>query len=151
MKTRAILAVAALIGGLILAACAAPTSPAPAGDSAPPPVANPDRGLEGSSWTLTDLNGAPPAASGAPTLQFDVAGSAGGTTGCNQYTGGFTVDAAALSFGQLASTKMACAPELMQQEQQYLDILGRATGYTLAGATLTITADGGETLVYSQG
>jgi heat shock protein HslJ len=145
MKTWISLALAALVGGLLLAACSA----APAATPTPAPAGRP-ADLAGSNWTLTELNGAAPVAGSPANLQFDAEGRVGGTTGCNNYGGSYSADGAALSVGQLFSTKMACEGALMQQEQTYLDILGRTTGFAVAGDTLTLTADGGETLVYTR-
>jgi len=67
------------------------------------------------------------------------------------YTGGYTSDDASISFGQMAGTKMMCAPELMDQETMLFDLMGRVTSYTLADDTLTLTADDGATLLFVRG
>lgn len=143
MKTRSLLAAALALAGLLLAACAAPTP-------TPTPEPAPVTGLGGTSWTLTELDGAAPEAGSPATLEFLADGSVAGTTGCNRYFGGFTADAASLTFGQMGSTKMACEPALMEQENRYLEVIGRAASYAVAGDTLTITADDGATLVFQK-
>jgi heat shock protein HslJ len=153
MKTRSLIAAALALAALLLAACSAPTpAPEPTPEPAPEaaPGAAPEAGLDGTSWTLTEIGGAAPVAGSPATLEFLADGGVAGTTGCNRYFGGFTADAASLSFGQMGSTKMACEPALMDQENRYLEIIGRAASYTLAADTLTITADDGTTLVFER-
>lgn len=129
----------ALLAALALAACAAGAAP-----QAPPP------GLPETSWTLTDLNGAAPLPGAVPTLAFDAAGQAAGSAGCNRYFGTFAEDGAAVTFGPLGSTKMACAPEVMQQETTFLQLLGDVVSFAVAGDTLTLTTGAGEALVFAR-
>ena len=98
-------------------------------------------GLAGTVWTLVSYGSpeAPVAAlADAPaTLQF-TAGGAVGNGGCNQFGGDFQYDNNSLTFGPLASTMMACAPEVMEQEAAYLSALGTATGFSIADGMLQI-------------
>ena len=43
-----------------------------------------------------------------PSLEFNADGTVSGSDGCNQLTGSWTEDGGVISFGPLASTKMAC-------------------------------------------
>ncbi len=117
---------------------AAPAAPA-AGD------------LAGTSWTLSAINGAAPIASERPAgIEFNDAGRIAGSSGCNRMMGGYTVDGATLTVGQLAGTMMACPEPLMQQEQTFLTILGAAASYAIADDTLTITSADGSTLSFTR-
>jgi heat shock protein HslJ len=128
---------ALLLGALLLAACGAGAS-GPAAE-----------GLAGTSWVLSDLNGAAPMAEA--TLQFDAEGRLAGTTGCNRYSGGYSAEGTSLAVGQLISTKMACmADGVMQQETNFLGALGQAASYSIAGDTLTIEAADGASLVFTR-
>lgn len=49
-----------------------------------------------------------------------------GSGGCNRISGGMTIDEARVSFSPMISTKMACAPEIMNQEHDFLSALGEA-------------------------
>jgi len=70
-------------------------------------------------------------------------GQAGGTSGCNSYRGGYTVDGDSLTFGPLAATQMACEPPLMDLEAAYLAALADVDGFEVnAGGDLVLT--GGE-------
>lgn len=156
MKKHVIILVAALLAAIVLAACAAPatTQPAtqpeaPTGQAQPnPPAEQP--GLSGTRWLLTELNGASPLADHVPTLEFGADGQARGNSSCNQYFGSYTIDGDTLNFGQLGSTMMGCEEPAMQQETNFLQTLGTAAIFTVAGDTLTITTAADATLVFTK-
>jgi heat shock protein HslJ len=73
-----------------------------------------------------------------------------GSAGCNTYRASCALDAAAISFGPAASTRMAC-PEpagRMEQEQRYLDLLGQVTSYQRFHDQLWLEAGDGQALVF---
>ncbi len=79
---------------------------------------------------LTSLSGTEwgPEAAGKPEqyIQFkesDVAGQGG----CNRFGGRYTFDGNALKIGPLASTRMACEPEVMDAEQAWFRLLESAS------------------------
>lgn len=161
MSMRATIIATLAIAALLLGACAAPTGrteptaaptqiptaqPAPAEPTATEgAMSEPTNDLAGTSWSLSELAGAAPVEGRDPaTIEFTTEGRVAGSSGCNRFFGGYTVEGASLTIGQVGSTMMACEPELMQQEQALFAALGQAAGYTIAGDTLTITtADGG--------
>jgi heat shock protein HslJ len=125
----AMVSIAAVVFGTALAGCTMPTHP----DSAAPPTDpyNPaaTQLLDDTQWQLTswaDADGktrpVPPKPAGsadgsagaAPiTLNFSTQGGqrrANGFSGCNRFTGTYDLTDGKLSFGPLASTRMACAP-----------------------------------------
>lgn len=110
--------------------------------------------LDGTSWVLTSLNGSSPIAGSTITLAFED-GRASGSAGCNSYGGSYTLSGAdGVTFRDVFSTMMACVgPEgVMEQEIQYLDILGAAHGYSMQDNTLQIfTPDGAFLQFVSQG
>ncbi len=65
-----------------------------------------------------------------PNIQtvIDIAadGKVTGSGGCNRIRGGMTINEARISFGPMISTKMACAPAIMNQESDFLSALGDA-------------------------
>lgn len=71
-------------------------------------------------------------------LQGD--GLARGHSGCNTFRGPFTTDENTISFGGLASTRMACA-EGLEQERRFLAALTASTSFQIQGDTLTLTDD----------
>ncbi|NCC31381.1 MAG: META domain-containing protein [Chloroflexia bacterium] len=167
MKLRMTILSTLLMGMLVLAACGtAPstgstTEPTPATTAEETPVTEevtspePDEvasdALAGTSWVLTQLNGAAPLSEGTPiSAEFDTEGSVAGSAGCNRYFAGYTVADGTLSITQAGSTMMACEDALMAQEQAFLEQFGRATSYAIDGNTLTITLDDGATLVFER-
>jgi heat shock protein HslJ len=156
VKQHLIILVAALLAAIVLAACAAPattqpvTQPeAPTSQTQPnPPAEQP--GLSGTRWILADLNGAAPIADNVPTLEFGANGQASGNGSCNQYFGSYTIDGDTLNFGQFGSTMMGCEEPVMQQETSFLQTLGTAAVFTVAGDTLTITTAADATLIFTR-
>ena len=80
-----------------------------------------------------------PEAGGKPDryVQFkesDVAGNGG----CNRFGGRYTFDGAAITIGPLASTRMACAPEVMDAEQAWFRMLESARAVQATSKTLLL-------------
>jgi heat shock protein HslJ len=58
------------------------------------------------------------------TLQLDAEQQrVHGFAGCNQWFGNYRLDGERLSISHIASTRKACAPALMEQENRYLQAL----------------------------
>ena len=95
-------------------------------------------------WSLTALGGSVLLDGTAITASFGgvvVSGSAG----CNQYSGGYAIDALAFALdGPLATTLMACEAAILDQELAYLTALASATRFSLVGDTLTIESGDGD-------
>jgi len=98
------------------------------------------KSLAGPTWVLRD-----PGALGAGgadavvTARFD-AGTVGGSAGCNRYTGSYRLDGSRLSIStNLATTQMACAPDLAAVERAYLDRLGQVARYAIDDGVLTLS------------
>lgn len=99
--------------------------------------------LERTDWRLVELNGHQ--AVGAdlarrPWLRLDVdSGRVVGSAGCNRLSGTFVRDRSSLKFGPLLTTKMACADDaLNRQEQELLAALQTADKYETVADTLTL-------------
>ena len=110
------------------------------------------RPLQGTFWFLVSLNGQALLPGTQITAQFyvnpdAVTGSVNGFAGCNNYSAQI---AEGFSVGAPATTLIECSsPEgVMQQEQNYLNQLQQATGYSLSGGQLILPTASG-TLVYS--
>jgi putative lipoprotein len=71
--------------------------------------------LAGSEWGFAGET-----AKSAPFVQFRSDGKVGGHSGCNRFTGTYTQKDDELTIGPLASTRMACQPEVMEREQKFL-------------------------------
>ncbi len=72
----------------------------------------------------------------------DNSGTVSGNATCNSYSTTYLLDGSSISFGPTAGTLMAC-PVGADQEVAYLAALGSAQSYTIAGAHMQITYDGG--------
>jgi heat shock protein HslJ len=109
-----------------------------------------DLRLEGRTWTLTAFNDG----QNLVSVQRDTKlyadfkdGNISGSGGCNNYNGPFTQDGnnLYLSFGPIASTRMACREPagVMEQESAYLAALSKVARYNINGNRLTLfDADG---------
>lgn len=85
------------------------------------------------------------------TATFDSAThGVNGSAGCNYYSGDYEVDNSELSISSVGNTEMACIePEgVMEQEQQYLQLLILAESYETGDGQLRITCSDGNVLVF---
>jgi heat shock protein HslJ len=83
------------------------------------------------------------------TLSFKK-GRVDGAGGINRYFGEGKVNGVTLEVGMLGSTEMAGPPELMKQEQVFLDQLSKAKQYLIVGEQLRLNkADGQVILKFS--
>ena len=106
-------------------------------------VADPDRPLEGTTWTAESLISEQavssiPAGVRPPTLTLD-AGSVAVDTGCNTGRGTYTVSGDAVTFGPIATTRMACVdPSGQQVETAVLAVLTGTATAAIDGPVLTL-------------
>jgi heat shock protein HslJ len=159
-------AVAVIMLAVALAGCTMPKHP----DSAAPPTDpyNPaaTQLLDDTQWDLatwTDTSGqvrAVPQASdagGPVTLNLSTAGGVrkvNGFSGCNRYTGEYTLVSGKLSIGPLAGPRMACPPGSGPAlEQPFLKALTsiQKTGVQMRPPQqLQLTLDNGDVMVFDQ-
>jgi len=153
MNARRLAALAMLIA-LPLAGCASDSGSGAGSATSATGATAP--GLAGTSWELAQY-----AAEGATTLTevpADVRATAdftddqiSGSGGCNSFTGAYTTDGDTIEIGPLASTQMACVPEVTEVESGYLARLGAATTFAITDGTLTLTdASGQVVLAYAE-
>lgn len=106
------------------------------------PQASQPSNLEGSRWLLEDLGGKGVLDNAPATLEFTAPGRVSGRGSCNRVTGPVRVEGSKIRFGPLASTRMACAPAVDQQEANYLKALGSARKFEKKGDSLLIYCKG---------
>ncbi len=119
-------------------------------------LAAPALGLTSTSWELIAIGAgetlASPVGSTGITATFTDDGQVSGAAGCNRYFGSVTVAGDRITFGLIATTKMACTEEVMAQEQAFVELVGQVTSYTIDGNRLILYADGGNrTLIFEGG
>lgn len=105
-----------------------------------------DPEIEGKTWVLTELQGSAPIE--GTTIDLMISEEAvSGSSGCNQYAGSASVDGAQLTLGpDLASTMMACAEDVMDQETEYIEAINSVTSFEISGDELLLK-DGEGTVV----
>ena len=104
--------------------------------------------LEGATWRVTALPGATlpgGSARNALTARFE-GGRVSGFSGCNQFTGSYTVDRDKLVLGPLAGTMMACPGTAMGVEQAFHKAFTGAFSVAVDGEGMTLTPANGEPL-----
>lgn len=124
------------LAALLLAGCRSASKPVD--PTVPPPIQ-----LAGSRWQLIAIGAAPPQGGKPITLELGADGRASGFAGVNQFSGLYEAQASGpgrgpIRFGELASTRMAGPPELMEQENAFLEALRQAQGYIAEGGMLEL-------------
>jgi len=105
--------------------------------------------IEGIDWRASELLDGPTLA--AIPAQVTVTlrlqdGETSGNAGCNGYFGSYALQGASLTFGAMASTKMACPEPQMEVESAWLTTLGLVTSWRMDGERLQIL-DGTDTVL----
>ncbi len=97
--------------------------------------------LEGTHWTLTEINYNTPALGGRQITAFFESGQIRGTGGCNTYASHLTLDETnpfVMTTGPVSSTKMACEAVFKGQENIYLSALDSALQWSFVVGNLAI-------------
>lgn len=99
-------------------------------------------------WEADDIGGQPVLSGDPPTLRFtDDKGQVNGYAGCNRFFGTATINGDRLSFGPLATTRMACGEQRDAQEHRFLQALEQTRSYTFGGTTLSLHDETGGTQI----
>lgn len=120
-------------------------------------VANPDRSLVGTNWIVRSMVTADAVSTSAaleeakPSLLLDANNTATGSTGCNRYNGPATVTDAegrtTIEFGALATTRMACSPEITEVETFVTGVLSGTAEASIDADELRLTKPDGSGLI----
>lgn len=153
MKVHRLLALAAAV--MLVSSCAQAVPGTPASTPEPSPQAGAFE-LAGTQWQLSELGAKPPVEGTTITAQFSSDGVVAGSGGCNRYRAAFTTSGDTIKIDEaIASTMMACEPEVMEQETAFFAALGAAKGFTATPEKLALTGEDGTELatfaVQSQG
>jgi heat shock protein HslJ len=97
-------------------------------------------------WTVDQIVGTPVLAGTTVSLDFQN-GKLSGSGTCNRFNASYTNENGHLTIGSVVSTRMACEPTSMQQEQRFFQALSRVTAQRVAGTRLEMLADDQTTVV----
>ena len=131
----------AALFALALVACAGVPAQTAAkqGETMTAPAA---QSLLGTEWLLEDLGGRGVLDRVEATLAFPEAGRVTGNGSCNRFTGSVEIGGGTIRFWQVASTRRACVPAVMDQEAKYLKALEGAERFAMEGPWLLIYSKG---------
>ncbi len=104
-------------------------------------------------WLAEDIDGGGVIDNLQTVLELAPDGQVSGMAGCNRFGGKASIDGSALSFGDLFSNEMACAPAIMDQESKFLDALERVASYRLdnaRGKLILLDAEGNDIMVLAR-
>lgn len=102
--------------------------------------------IENIVWVVERIAGRSVVANTRATIEFRD-GRVAGMTGCNSFSGIGAIDGARVRFGAVMSTQIGCAPALMQQEAQFIDLLRPVMRWRIdASGALIIEAPDGRSL-----
>ncbi len=111
------------------------------------PVVDVPDGLLERAWRVTSIGGRPVTGPNPLTLSIAADFRAGGNAGCNEFFTQASFEEERLAFGPAAATRMACPPELMQQEVEFLAALAAIGRYELDGTSLRLLDAAGIPLI----
>ena len=102
--------------------------------------------LVGSEWRVTQIGGVAVAPNSGAAISFGADGRFHGNAGCNRMFGTYRTDGATLSLSNAGLTRMLCAPAEMEQEREFVELLGQVNSYRIdpAGSLVLTTRTGAE-------
>ncbi len=106
--------------------------------------------LVGQPWvldTLIDGETASSVAGDPATLRLNADGTLVGSTGCRTLSGDYTISGASVLFTTF-SADGECPPDLVDQDNQVVTVLGDGFTVEIEGDRMTLTSQGSEGLVY---
>lgn len=102
-------------------------------------------------WSVDRIDGKPLVAGSQASMQFEPGGRVSGAASCNRYFAGLALTGETLTINKPGATMMACAPQLMAQERDFLTILEAVTRFEIgAGGSLVLHAKDGRSIAASR-
>lgn len=108
---------------------------APSGSRAGGASAN---GIADIEWHPLTIGGGGVPDGAAAVIRFQQDGTIAGNTGCNRFTGTYSLEGSRIDIGPLATTRMACPDMAMELEDRILASLDSVDTFDRSGATLTL-------------
>jgi heat shock protein HslJ len=107
--------------------------------------------LIGTEWVAVDVVDTKFVTDSNSTLKFAEDGKVQGSAGCNNYSGGVTLDGDQVSFTELATTRKMCDRAIMEAEQGFLAALEKTRSLSRDDEYLRfLDADGDEVIKFRQ-
>lgn len=117
MKLKRLLAFSAVCSAMFLGACV--NTPEATDNNV-----TTENLLRGGEWVVEDIGGKGLIDSSHVSIVFMEGNRVGGSSSCNNYSGEYQLNGSEFTVGDnMASTRMACAPSLMNQEETFLKLL----------------------------
>lgn len=104
-------------------------------------LTSPANPYTGTTWQIEDIDNGGIIDNSMITLHFADTARITGFTGCNRYFGTIHFNNNTVTVSGLGSTRRACAPALMNQEQRFLAALGRISQLEMARDTWLLARD----------
>jgi heat shock protein HslJ len=98
--------------------------------------------MTGIEWRPTLLGADEIATDSGMFVLFEVDGSIRGNGGCNNFNGYLQTTDDGLSVGELAATRMACPPEIMDRELAFMQALQETTQFEMGKDSLQLLGVG---------
>ena len=100
--------------------------------------------LQGGEWVVQSINGKAVDTQLKPTLNFGQTFQLTGHTSCNTYFAGYLLTGPSIVVKQAGTTRMACEPAVMAQEQHFLKQLAASQMWAIdSSGTLTLAGASG--------
>jgi heat shock protein HslJ len=109
-----------------------------------PALAQIDRGLEGSRWTIVEVFGEAVPQDFSPYIVFDGSGRLSGRTACNWFHGTYSADSDAIVILTNLTTLRGCEVDNRRRPDPTLEALDSSAQFAIAGSVLTLADGGGE-------
>jgi len=143
-----------LLSLLLATACASafemnPSQPQPT-ESPAIPAAEAFDGFPASVWKVTGFGGTAPLDDHPITFAVDEEGQINGHASCNRFGGACQFGPGTVQVGPLRTTRRACEPDIMRQEQKFLSLLEAATSWEILDSTLVFRSSSGEIIAARQ-
>lgn len=94
--------------------------------------------LAGTKWRPAPLSGFAGNDTPPVFLAFETADKVAGFAGCNRFFGAFKQSGDKLTMGPLATTRMACEPDVSDREKKFLELLEKARLFEMTDGELAL-------------
>ncbi|BCH33782.1 hypothetical protein MesoLjLc_57120 [Mesorhizobium sp. L-8-10] len=91
------------------------------------------------TWLVDDIEGTALGGEARVTFAVSADGRVSGRGPCNGYFGTAEIHDGTIEIGDIGSTMMACAPDLMEQEKNFLEVLGRTARFRVGNGKLILS------------